>query len=202
MPLLLLAAPLAQASVMSSLTQNTVENANDELALLGGGCFWCLEAVFNRLKGVSTVVSGYAGGTTDSPSYQQVCTGMTGHAEVVQVRFQPALITYRDILEVFFSAHDPISLNRQGNDIGTQYRSVIFYHSPAQQAVAEELITALNTARKFSGPIVTELAPAPQFFPAEAYHQQYYDNNQANPYCHIVIDPKLRKLQRDFADKL
>jgi peptide-methionine (S)-S-oxide reductase len=170
-------------------------------AVLGGGCFWCLEAVFQRLKGVEQVESGYAGG--DGPAtYREVCSGETGHAEVVRVTFDPAVITYRDLLTVFFATHDPTTLNRQGADAGTQYRSVIFCRDAAQKAAAEAMIAELTRDRIFSDPIVTELAGDQPFHVAEDYHQDYYDNNRSQGYCQVVINPKLKKLREQFADKL
>ena len=167
-----------------------------ELATLGGGCFWCLEAVFQNLKGVLKVESGYAGGQSPDPTYEQVCSGRTGHAEVVQVTFDPAVIRYQDILDVFFAIHDPTTMNRQGADVGTQYRSVIFCHSPEQSQTAERVITALEAAQLWDGTIVTEIAPFKEFFRAEAYHQNYFRNNPMQPYCLGVIAPKVAKFRR------
>jgi peptide-methionine (S)-S-oxide reductase len=172
-----------------------------EKATLGGGCFWCLDAVFRRLRGVHDVASGYAGGQVDNPSYQLVCTGTTGHAEVVQVTFDPAILTYRDVLEVFFTIHDPTTLNRQGADVGTQYRSAIFYHDEVQRKTAEEVIAALERDGVWMG-IITEVSPAPVFFPAEEYHQDYYRRNPNQMYCQLVIDPKVVKLRERHRDKL
>jgi peptide-methionine (S)-S-oxide reductase len=176
--------------------------SSKELATLGGGCFWCLEAVFEGLRGVERVVSGYAGGNVADPSYQQVCTGTTGHAEVVQVTFDPAVITFRDVLEVFFGTHDPTTLNRQGMDVGAQYRSVIFYHSPEQQQVAEQTIAELSAAGIWDRPIVTPVVPFEQFYPAEAYHQGYFRNNPGQGYCQAVVAPKVAKFRKQFAAKL
>jgi peptide-methionine (S)-S-oxide reductase len=173
-----------------------------EIATLGGGCFWCLEAVFEQLRGVTKVESGYAGGSTINPSYQQVCTGSTGHAEVVQVTFDPAVISYREILEVFFALHDPTTLNRQGNDVGTQYRSAIFYHSPDQKRVAEEVLAEFNKAGIWDRPPVTEVVPLTSFFRAEDYHQGYFRNNPTQGYCQAVVSPKVAKLRKQFAAKL
>jgi peptide-methionine (S)-S-oxide reductase len=173
-----------------------------EIATLGGGCFWCLEAVYDELNGVTDVVSGYAGGQDPNPNYKQVCTGMTGHAEVVQIQFDPAVISYQDILNVFFSIHDPTTLNRQGADVGTQYRSVIFYHSTEQQHIAEQTAAALNKARLWDQPIVTEIVPAPTFYPAEDYHQEYFKNNPTQGYCRVVIAPKVAKFRKQYLDKL
>jgi peptide-methionine (S)-S-oxide reductase len=173
-----------------------------ELATLGGGCFWCLEAVFVPLEGVLSVVSGYAGGTTPNPSYEAVCTGRTGHAEVVQVAFDPQAISYRDLLEIFFAMHDPTTLNRQGADVGTQYRSVIFYHSPEQQRIASETIAELQEAQLWPGRFVTEVVPLEPFYPAEDYHQQYYEQNPEQGYCRAVVAPKVAKLRQKFAARL
>lgn len=166
-----------------------------ETATLGGGCFWCVEAALIGLKGVESAVSGYAGGGDQRPSYQQVCTGTTGHAEVVQVTFDPAVIDYRTLLEVFFTVHDPTTLNRQGADVGTQYRSVIFFHTDAQREIAEALVADLTAAGIWPDPIVTEIAPAPAFHPAESYHQDYFKRNPFQGYCQMVIAPKLAKLR-------
>ena len=173
-----------------------------ELATLGGGCFWCLEAVFSRLQGVSEVISGYSGGDLENPSYEQICQGNTGHAEVVQIRYDPGIIGYRDLLEVFFTIHDPTTLNRQGNDVGTQYRSVIFTHSAEQAAAADAMIAERETAQAFAGPVVTEIAPAPRFWPAEDYHQQYFVHNGRQPYCQFVVAPKVAKLEEKFGKRL
>lgn len=175
---------------------------NDNLATLGGGCFWCVEPIFDELLGVVTATSGYSGGTIPNPSYEQICTGTTGHAEVVQIEFDPEQLSYRDLLQVFFSAHDPTQLNRQGNDIGTQYRSVIFYHSPQQHQVANEVIDELNAARLWPQPIVTEVSPFDVFYPAENYHQDYFLNNPNQPYCRLVVEPKVRQFRQQFADRL
>lgn len=176
--------------------------ANEQTAFFGGGCFWCIEAVFNRLTGVKSAVSGYMGGHIDKPTYRQVCGGDTGHVEVVQVTFDPSQISYRDLLEVFFSVHDPTTLNRQGNDEGEQYRSVIFYTSDEQEREAEVAIAALNAAKAFPEPIVTSIEPSSTFYPAEDYHQLYYDNNATQPYCQFVIAPKLRKFEKKFGEKM
>lgn len=173
-----------------------------ELATLGGGCFWCVEAVLSRLQGVRRVVPGYCGGTTERPTYQQVCTGTTGHAEVVQLAFDPAELSYKELLEVFFATHDPTTKDRQGADVGTQYRSVIFYHSPEQRQIAEELIRELNAQAIWPRPIVTQIEPAGPFFEAETYHHDYYRNNRYQPYCQVVIDPKIAKLRAKFASRL
>jgi peptide-methionine (S)-S-oxide reductase len=173
-----------------------------EIVTLGGGCFWCLEAVFEQLEGVKSVKSGYAGGTMPNPSYEQVCTGSTGHAEVVQITFDPEKITYQELLEIFFTIHDPTTLNRQGGDVGTQYRSVIFYHKPEQEKVAKEVIEKLEAAGIWENPIVTELEEYKDFYPAEEYHQEYYRRNRAQPYCQAVITPKLAKFKKKWLAKL
>jgi peptide-methionine (S)-S-oxide reductase len=173
-----------------------------EVATMGGGCFWCLEAVYLDLEGVARVQSGYSGGTVPNPTYEQVCGGTTGHAEVVQLEFDPATTSYREILEVFFAIHDPTTLNRQGADIGTQYRSVILFHSPEQRKTAEEVLAALDAQELWGGPIVTELTPFQGFFPAESYHEDYFRRNPAQPYCQAVINPKIAKFRALFAHKL
>ena len=169
-----------------------------EQATLGGGCFWCLEAVYENVRGVQKVVSGYAGGHRPNPTYEQVCTGMTGHAEVVQLTYDPAVVSYRELLEIFFEIHDPTTLNRQGADVGSQYRSVIFYHHEAQRVAAEAMIAELEAAGRWSTLIVTQVAPFEAFYPAEAYHQQYFRKNPAQPYCRAVVAPKVTKLQAHF----
>jgi peptide-methionine (S)-S-oxide reductase len=173
-----------------------------EVATLAGGCFWCLEAVFEQLVGVESVVSGYCGGTTPQPTYEQVCTGQTGHAEVVQVTFDPEQIRFDELLDVFFAIHDPTTLNRQGADVGTQYRSAIFTHSAEQQQQAEAKIAALNAARIWDAPLVTQVAPAVVFFPAEGYHQGYFRGNPLQPYCAAVVSPKVAKFRKQFVGKL
>lgn len=173
-----------------------------EVATLGGGCFWCTEAVFLNAKGVLGVQSGYAGGERPNPTYREICTGQTGHAEVVQITFDPGVISYRTVLEIFFATHDPTTLNRQGADIGTQYRSVIFYHTPEQQQVADEVITDLTAQQIWPSPIVTEVAPLPTFYPAEEYHADYYRRNPLQPYCQAVIAPKVAAFRKRFADYL
>jgi peptide-methionine (S)-S-oxide reductase len=182
---------------MMDLPEKTVETAT-----LAGGCFWCLEAVFDDVRGVLDVVSGYSGGSVVSPSYQQVCTGSTGHAEVVQVKFDPAQITFGELLQLFFSIHDPTTLNRQGADIGPQYRSAIFYHSPEQKSTAEAVIRDLNAQQIWGKPIVTELSPFSAFYPAEDYHQEYFANNPNQPYCQVVVAPKVVKFRKQFTDRL
>jgi len=177
-------------------------NNKIDTATLGGGCFWCLEAVYKELRGVRSVESGYAGGNVSNPTYKQVCTGTTGHAEVVQVQFDPTMITYRDLLNVFFTIHDPTTLNRQGADVGTQYRSVIFFHKEMQKKVAESTIAELEKANLWPNPIVTEISPIENFYVAEDYHQDYYQNNSSQPYCQAVIAPKIAKFRKKFIDHL
>lgn len=173
-----------------------------EVATLGGGCFWCLEAVYDQLKGVVDVVSGYAGGHVNNPTYRQICNGDTGHAEVIQVTFDPTALSFRDILNVFFTIHDPTTLNRQGADVGTQYRSVIFYHSDQQKATAQAAIAELTSLGVWANPIVTELSPAPKFYPAEDYHQEYFARNPEQGYCQVVIAPKVAKFRKHFLEQL
>lgn len=173
-----------------------------ETATFGNGCFWCTEAVFQRLKGVSSVQSGYAGGQLNNPTYEQVCGGDTGHAEVLQITFDPAQITYDELLEVFWKTHDPTTLNRQGNDVGTQYRSVIFYHNEDQKKLAEQYKKKLDAEGIWNDPIVTEITPFTNFFPAENYHRDYYKRNGYQPYCVFVIKPKVEKVEKLFRDKL
>lgn len=173
-----------------------------ETLVLGGGCFWCTEAVFQRLKGVEKVVSGYMGGLFPNPSYREICTGKTGHAEVILVEFDPKQISLEELLLVFFKTHDPTTLNRQGNDVGTQYRSVIFYADEVQRLAAEKLIQDLETEQVFDAPIVTELSPASEFYRAEDYHQNYFNQNGYQPYCTFVIQPKLEKFTKEFKDKI
>jgi peptide-methionine (S)-S-oxide reductase len=173
-----------------------------EQATLGGGCFWCLEAVYENLKGVEKVVSGYSGGKTANPSYQAVCSGSTGHAEVVQITFDPAVVSYRELLEVFFTIHDPTTLNRQGADTGTQYRSAIHYHSPAQQAAALAVIADLKAQQLWDHDIVTEIAPLEKFWPAEEYHQHYFVRNPGQGYCQAIVAPKVAKFRKQFLARL
>ena len=173
-----------------------------ERATFAGGCFWCLEAIFQPLRGVERVVSGYIGGRVPKPSYEAVCTGLTGHAEAVEIHFDPKVISYRELLELFFAFHDPTTLNRQGPDEGTQYRSAIFYNSPEQQAEAERIVRELGGEDVYSAPIVTQILPAPEFYPAEAYHQEYYRNNPDKAYCRAMITPKVAKLRLKYAEKL
>lgn len=176
--------------------------AKQETAVLGGGCFWCLEAVFDRMAGIESVESGYMGGHVDNPTYRQVCSGDTGHVEVVRVTFDPDELSFRDLLEVFFAIHDPTTANRQGNDVGTQYRSVIFYTSEQQRAAAGQMIAELNAKHAWPDPIVTTVEPATKFFMAEDYHQEYYANNSSQPYCQFVVAPKVKKFQQKFAEKM
>jgi peptide-methionine (S)-S-oxide reductase len=173
-----------------------------EIATLAGGCFWCLEAVYDQVKGVASVESGYIGGSVPNPTYEAVCTGRTGHAEAVQIAFDPQVVPYRDLLEIFFAVHDPTTLNRQGNDVGTQYRSAIFYHSPDQKTIAEDVIATLTKKKVFDRPVVTEVVPASTFYRAEAYHQEYFARNPLQGYCQYVIGPKVAKFRQQFAAKL
>ena len=173
-----------------------------EVATLGGGCFWCIEAVFNELEGVEKVESGYSGGTVANPTYEQVCAGRTGHAEVVQITFDPKVISYREILQVFFTVHDPTTLNRQGNDVGAQYRSVIFYHSDEQKVVAEQIIKEIDAAKIWKAPIVTQVEPFEAFYKAEDYHQEYFSENPEQPYCRVIIEPKIMKLRKQYSERL
>ncbi len=173
-----------------------------EVATLGAGCFWCVEAVFQDLQGVHQLVSGYAGGTVESPTYQQVCRGTTGHAEAVQITFDPDVLSYEELLEVFWRTHDPTTLNRQGADVGTQYRSAIFYHTDVQRAIAEKSKRGIDASDLWPDPIVTEIVPFTNFYEAEGYHQNYYRSNPNQPYCRAVIDPKIRKFRKEFQDRL
>jgi peptide-methionine (S)-S-oxide reductase len=177
-------------------------NTNLQTATLAGGCFWCLEAVYDELKGVHSVESGYAGGHVENPSYREVCTGTTGHAEVVQIRFDPSVISYRDLLNVFFTIHDPTTLNRQGADIGTQYRSAIFYHDEEQKKIAEEVIKDLDAQKIWDNPIVTEVTRFDKFYVAEDYHQEYFAKNPYQPYCQVVVAPKVAKFRKHFFEML
>jgi len=178
------------------------QEARREVATLAGGCFWCLEAVYDQLKGVEDVVSGYTGGQVDNPTYRQVCSGSTGHAEAVQITYNPDVVSFRDLLDVFFTIHDPTTLNRQGADVGTQYRSAIFYHSPEQHVIAEQTISELNAAHVWDRPIVTEVVPFEKFYPAEDYHQEYFENNPYQPYCMAVVAPKVAKFRKQHFDRL
>jgi len=169
---------------------------------LAGGCFWCLEAVFDELKGVEDVVSGYSGGSVANPSYELVCSGTTGHAEVVQIVFDPKVISFRQLLQVFFSIHDPTTPNRQGSDVGTQYRSAVFYHTPEQKTIAEQVIMEFEAAHVWDAPVVTELKPFEAFYPAEDYHQEYFKRNPNQPYCRVAIAPKVAKFRKQYLDRL
>ena len=176
---------------------------SNEVATLAGGCFWCLEAIFDELKGVESVESGYMGGKTPKPTYDEVCGGRTGHAEVVRVTFDPDVVSFEELLEVFFTIHDPTTLNRQGNDVGTQYRSAIFYHSPEQERIAREVVARFTKDKVWFAPIVTEIVPASEFHVAEEYHQEYYQRvGGGNPYCSYVIDPKVAKFRKKYFDRL
>ncbi|GAA4282368.1 peptide-methionine (S)-S-oxide reductase MsrA [Gaetbulibacter aestuarii] len=173
-----------------------------DVATFAGGCFWCTEAVFERLEGVEKVVSGYTGGQIKNPAYREICTGRTGHAEAVQIVYDPDKIYYTELLEIFFATHDPTTLNRQGNDVGTQYRSAIFYSDEHQKGAAEKFISFLEEEKEFDAPVVTEIVPLKVFYKAEDVHQNYYDNNQSQPYCQFIINPKIKKLKTYYADKL
>jgi peptide-methionine (S)-S-oxide reductase len=173
-----------------------------ETTTLGGGCFWCVEAVYQNVKGVHQVVSGYAGGTVENPTYQQICTGTTGHAEVTQISFDPDIISFADLLYIFWRTHDPTTLNRQGADVGPQYRSVIFYHNEEQKSIADNSKRETDASGLWSAPIVTEIVPLTHFYKAETYHQNYYRQNSNQPYCRVVIDPKVRKFKKEFQDQL
>jgi peptide-methionine (S)-S-oxide reductase len=179
-----------------------VMDTKKETATLAGGCFWCIEAIFDELNGVEAVVSGYSGGHVANPSYQQVCSETTGHAEAVQITFDPQILSYKDLLTIFFSVHDPTTLNRQGNDVGTSYRSAIFYHSVEQKAVAEQVIAEITLQKLWSHPIVTEVTAFDKFYPAEDYHQEYFANNRFQPYCMIVVAPKVAKFRKKFVERL
>ena len=173
-------------------------NEKYETATFGAGCFWCVEAVYQNLKGVQKVVSGYAGGKTPNPTYKQICTGQTGHAEVAQITYDPNQISYQDLLDVFWNTHDPTTLNRQGADTRTQYRSVIFYNDVHQKEIAEQAMAETDASGLWSNPIVTEISPIPTFYPAEDYHQNYYQSNPSQPYCTVIISPKIQKLKKEF----
>ncbi|HEX9960917.1 MAG TPA: peptide-methionine (S)-S-oxide reductase MsrA [Pyrinomonadaceae bacterium] len=179
-----------------------MENNNLETATLGAGCFWCVEAVFDDLKGVEDVISGYSGGHTENPTYREVCSETTGHAEVAQIKFDPEVISFKEILQVFFAVHDPTTLNRQGNDIGSSYRSAIFYHDENQKRVAEEVIKEVTDEGVYDDPIVTEVTAFDKFYPAEDYHQEYFANNPNQPYCAAVVAPKVAKFRKKFVDRL
>ena len=183
-------------------TERRPVQSEQEVATLAGGCFWCLEAVYDQLRGVVSVESGYIGGAVEDPAYDAVCGGHTGHAEAVRITFDPHRISYQELLEIFFVVHDPTALNRQGNDIGTQYRSAIFYHTPAQQQIAESLVNTFNREKLYPGPIVTQLAPATEWYEAEAYHQEYFVRNPLQGYCQFVVSPKIAKFRKQFAARL
>lgn len=193
--------PTREVASSDPTTQSAPQPAR-EVATLAGGCFWCLEAVFDDLQGVESVVSGYAGGHVLNPSYKEICTGRTGHAEVVQITFDPAVVSFRDLLHVFFTIHDPTTLNRQGADVGTQYRSAVLYHSLQQKAIAEQVIAETNAAGIWGAPIVTQVAPIDAFYPAEDYHQEYYRRNPYQPYCQVVIAPKVAKFRKHYVERL
>ena len=180
----------------------SASSGGSEIATLAGGCFWCLEAVYDNLRGVASVESGYMGGARADPSYEEVCSGTTGHAEVVRIAFDPAIVTFSGLLEVFFVIHDPTTRDRQGNDFGTQYRSAIFFHSAAQRAAAQEMIARIDAAGLWGAPIVTEVLPASAFYPAEDYHQEYFERNPGQPYCRAVVAPKVQKFRKVFLDRL
>ena len=184
------------------MTANNSSSPCREIAVLGGGCFWCLEAVFDDLAGVESVESGYAGGANANPTYDDVCSGGTGHAEVVRVTFDPSVLSYRDLLNVFFAIHDPTTKDRQGNDVGSQYRSVIFAQSPEQRRIAEAVRSELTAAKLWKDPIVTEIADAAPFYEAERYHQEYFARNPAQPYCAVVVAPKVAKFRKQFTERL
>ena len=196
--------PPQPAEVQQKLTHSPSQSKNmkTDTATFANGCFWCTEAIFQQLKGVLQVTSGYTGGTVKNPSYEAVCSGKTGHAECLQIVYDPALISFDELLEVFWETHDPTTLNRQGNDVGTQYRSAVFYHNATQQQTASKYKDQLNASGAFSAPIVTEISPFEEFFPAENYHQNYYNTHGSQPYCYFVIRPKLEKFQKVFKKKL
>jgi peptide-methionine (S)-S-oxide reductase len=184
------------------MCDNLTQQNQLETITLGGGCFWCLEAIYNELKGIIKVESGYAGGIVPNPTYNQVCTGTTGHAEVIQITYNPTIITFKEILQIFFTMHDPTTLNHQGNDVGTQYRSIIFYHNENQKHIAEQIINEITQARIWNNPIVTQIEPYNLFYKAEEYHQEYYKKNRAQSYCRIIIAPKISKLRKQYFEKL
>jgi peptide-methionine (S)-S-oxide reductase len=186
----------------AELSPSSQSSATREVAILGGGCFWCLDAVFRELNGVTAVASGYAGGTSADPTYEDICTGRTGHAEVVKVTFDPSVLSFRDLLTVFFTIHDPTTRDRQGNDVGTQYRSVVFCQSAEQRATTQAVIAALDGKKLWPGPIVTEIAGDSPFYPAETYHQDYFEQNTRQPYCMMVVAPKVAKFRKAFAERL
>jgi len=187
---------------MSGKQSQTDSGEQREVATLGGGCFWCIEAFFSELKGVEKVESGYSGGTVANPTYEEVCTGRTGHAEVVQITFNPSIISFREILQILFAMHDPTTLNRQGNDVGTQYRSVIFYHDERQKMISEEVIREVSNSEIWENPIVTQVEPFKEFYRAENYHQEYFKRNPGQSCCRVVITPKLAKLRAHYREML
>jgi peptide-methionine (S)-S-oxide reductase len=187
---------------MTGSGKGPTNEGSTETATLAGGCFWCTEAIFSQLRGVTSVLPGYSGGSSANPSYEQVCTGRTGHAEAIQVVFDPSVISFHDLLLVFFSTHDPTTLNRQGHDVGTQYRSAVFYHSPEQQKTAQEVVKEISANRLWKGTIVTELAPFQGFYPAEEYHRNYFARNPTQAYCQMVIEPKVAKFRHQFVARL
>lgn len=203
-PAILITALSCKSTAEKTYNYSTMESSQNEYeyATIGGGCFWCMEAVFSEVRGVQSVTSGYSGGTVKNPSYREVTSGRTGHAEVVQLAFDPEIISYRDILEIFFHLHDPTTLNRQGADVGTQYRSVIFFHNDEQERVARKVFEEIDRSDLWENPLVTEISPLQEFYIAEDYHQNYYSNNPNQPYCTFVISPKLSKLRKLFKDKL
>jgi methionine-S-sulfoxide reductase len=200
--LLVCATKGAAANMNGSGANSTPAPGGEETVTLGGGCFWCLEAVFVELRGVRSVESGYSGGKVAKPSYEEVCTGTTGHAEAIRVTFDPRVVSLHDLLSIFFTVHDPTTLNRQGSDVGTQYRSVIFYQDDPQKAVAQAVMKEVGAEKIWNRPLVTQLAPFEAFYKAEGYHQGYYENNPNQPYCRIVIEPKVRKFREKFKDRL
>lgn len=195
--------PIVAAAAVETKADPPAETPDGmQMATFGAGCFWCTEAVFQQLKGVESVVSGYSGGEVKNPTYRQVCTGTTGHAEVIQITYDPEVISYEGLLEAFWKTHDPTTLNQQGNDYGTQYRSVVFYHTPEQKELAEHYKEKLDTSGAFADPIVTEITPFEKFYPAEDYHQNYFNDNGRQPYCQAIIRPKVDKVRAVFRDKL
>ena len=194
--------PKELAGENTTMSSQKAPGQDREVATLGGGCFWCTEAIFDQLKGVEKVESGYSGGKVPDPSYEDVCTGSTGHAESIQITFNPKQISFKDILHIFFTTHDPTTLNRQGADVGTQYRSAVFYHDPEQESAAKEVIKEINAEKVWKKPIVTEVVPFKAFYKAEDYHQEYFKNNARQPYCQVVIAPKLVKLREHYREKL
>lgn len=191
-----------ESNTGSIYNNHEIQNKKMEIATFGAGCFWCVEAIFQDLKGVESVISGYSGGHIKNPGYKEVCTGNTGHAEVCQIKFDPEVIPYEELLDVFWSTHDPTTLNRQGGDVGTQYRSVIFYHGDDQRKFAEEAIAEIKRSGRYKDPVVTEISPFKEFFKAEDYHQDYFIQNSGQPYCTFIIDPKVKKFKKQFEGKI